>query len=286
VNFEESLKVTMEHKGNRDVPEEAWYIERPDYFNSVAFWYQTGLPKPFGELPPWPDRNVPWENHHLVRAYRHAETLGAPLEVQTSGFFGGRPNLFWPNASAEGRLTLPFTVAEAGRYAVRLIAFTSHDYGAFDVELDGAAVRRGVEFRADEGEELDLLLGIHELWAGEHTLSFTASTAKGREPGYLGLEVLKLLKLPPEADREVKNENEAHFIRLGIGRAVYAYRLAYDELPESLEALIEAGMMEERYLRDENGHPILARREGEVFHTESTAPDGWKMDWRGLDARR
>jgi hypothetical protein len=263
--------------------EEAWYIERPDFFNSVAFWYQTGQPKPFGQLPSWPERRVPWQRNHLVRAFRAAEvTGGAELAVQTTGFFGGRPVLFWPNQDPEGRLSLPFSVEEAGRYAARLVAFKYPDYGTFDIELDGNAIRSAVNLKARHGDEIDLLLGTVELAAGDHTLSFKACG----EIGALGVEMLNLLKLPPEVNREPKNHNEAHFIRLGIGRAVYAYRLAYDDLPDSLQTLVDVGMMEPLYLKDENQYPITARREGDRFYAESTAPDGWKHSWLGLDARR
>jgi hypothetical protein len=100
------------------------------------------------------------------------------------------------------------------------------------------------------------------------------------------LEMLRLLRLPPEAVRAHKTHNEAHFIRLGIGRAVYAYRLAYDALPDSLERLAEMGIMEERYLRDENGYPLRCRVEEGWFVVESEAPGGWRHRWQGLDARR
>jgi hypothetical protein len=102
----------------------------------------------------------------------------------------------------------------------------------------------------------------------------------------LALELLRLLKLPPEANREVKTNNEARFIRLGIGRALYAYRLAYGELPSSLDVLVQSGIMPERYLRDENGFKLKSRLEGEAFVVDSTAPDGWTRRWVGLDARR
>ena len=59
VGFSKSLRVAIEHKGNGEEDTEAFYLERPDFISSVAFWYQTGEPKPFGELPPWPDRCVP-----------------------------------------------------------------------------------------------------------------------------------------------------------------------------------------------------------------------------------
>src|SRR5437016_5658987 len=51
INFDRSLRFTIEHKGNRPASEDAWYIERPDFLSSIAFWYQTGEPKPFGHLP-------------------------------------------------------------------------------------------------------------------------------------------------------------------------------------------------------------------------------------------
>ncbi|MFI5382528.1 MAG: DUF2961 domain-containing protein, partial [Tepidisphaerales bacterium] len=62
VGFRKSLRVTIEHKGNCDVDVDGFYLERPDFFSSVAFWYQTGEPKPFGGLPPWNERRVPWQH--------------------------------------------------------------------------------------------------------------------------------------------------------------------------------------------------------------------------------
>src|SRR5579871_6786732 len=88
VGFNHSLKVTMEHKGNRANAEEAWYIERPDFFSSIAFWYQIGEAKPFGSLPSWSERCVPWQDYLLARAFRHqrcSEEKGAV--VRTLGFF-------------------------------------------------------------------------------------------------------------------------------------------------------------------------------------------------------
>src|SRR5207244_922350 len=196
VGFTRSLKVTMEHKGNRAMAEEAWYIERPDFFSSIAFWYQNGQPKPFGHLPPWPERRVPWEIHHLVRTFRGARTTdGSKPAVSTTGFFGGRPALVWKDMQADARLTLPFTVAAEGRYALRLTAFTGPSSGVFDIELDGSTVRERVDFALPE-EEIDLLLGTHALTAGEHALGFRAAMTS-REPRSLAVEMLRLLALPP-----------------------------------------------------------------------------------------
>ncbi|MGQ9524554.1 MAG: DUF2961 domain-containing protein, partial [Armatimonadota bacterium] len=286
VAFEKSLKVTIEHKGNREPAEDAWYIERPDFFSSIAYWYQLGEPKPFGHLPPWPERRVPWRDTNIVSAYRHIQVSGAhePV-VRTYGFFGGRPTLVWDRAPYGAEMAVPFDVPEEGRYAVRLIGFTAPEYGTFDVTIDGRPAMGPVCFSSREYDECDLLLGTHELSAGTHTLTLRPRVAP-EGTASLAIETLRALKLPPEAVREVKTENEAHFIRMGISRAIYAYRLAYGDLPQSLEELVELGIMDARYLKDENMYPLRWHREPDKIVVESTGPGGWRQEWKGLDARR
>jgi hypothetical protein len=286
VYFTKSLKVAIEHRGNRDESEDGFFLERPDFFSSVAYWYQTGEPKTtFQPLPSWNERRVPWQHHHLVRAYRYAKTTGkAKVEVQTQGFFGARPVLAWPNEEPGAVLSLPFELSEDGRFAVRLTAANGPRNGAYDIELDGKKVLTA-DFRSPEDDETDLLLGTHELKKGGHALAFRA-TENAEQVGSLGVEILRLLKLPPEAKRTERTHHEAHFIRLGIGRAVYAYRLAFDTLPESLETLVEKGFMPARYLRDENNLPLKSWREGDAVVVESPGKDHWKHSWKGLDPRR
>lgn len=286
VGFNESLKVTIEHKGNRAESEDAWFIERPDFLSSIAYWYQTGIPKRFGSLPIYPERRVPWQNNHLVRTYQKAKASSGNVNVQAVGFFGGRPSLQWENPEPGAVLSLPFSVEKEGRHAIRLTAFTSPEYGTFNIQLDGNAVASAVSFQAQDFDEIDLLLGMHNLAAGDHIISFCAIPEPSGKAKSLALELLRLLELPPEVGREVKTHNEAHFIRLGVGRAVYAYRLAYDKLPESLDTLVEAGMMDPRYLKDENGYDLKSSCDSEWFSVKSTAPDGWSHRWLGLDARR
>ncbi|MBD3185073.1 DUF2961 domain-containing protein, partial [Candidatus Poribacteria bacterium] len=224
VGFRESLKVTIEHKGNRENSEEAWYIERPDFISSIAYWYQIGKPKPFAELPSYKERCVPWENFNLVRKFTKAEIEGkGELKLQAVGLFGGRPSLQWKAMEAGATLAMPFEVSKEGRYAVRLVTFSSPEHGVYDIELDGEKIYPEANFCTDSFEETDLLLGTHQLSKGQHKLTFRALPSSD-EIKPMALELLKLLNLPPEVDREVKTHNEAHFIRLGIGRAVFAYR--------------------------------------------------------------
>ena len=278
VRFQKSLRLTLEHKGNSMDDLDAWYLERPDFFNSVAFWYQTGLPKRFSSLPDWPERCVPWDRQHLVRTFRTAQADRGALSVRTEGFFGGRPVLAWSGAEVGRVLTLPFTVAKAGRYAVRLTAHSGPRGGRFGVEIDGVPAGE-LDLRSPELDEHDLRLGVHLLATGAHQIRFVARETDTE----LWVEQLNLLRLPPPAERPVKGAGEAHFVRLGIGRAAYAYRLAYGELPASLEALVECGIMPERFLRDENRVPLRSRRTEDALLVE--AP-GWSRPFYGLDARR
>lgn len=286
VHFTESLKVAIEHRGNRDESEDGFYLERPDFFSSVAYWYQTGKPKTtFPPLPSWHTRRVPWQHHHLVKTYRHAKTSNQTrVKVQTQGFFGARPVLAWPNKEPGAVLTLPFELPEDGRFAVRLTAASGPGNGTYDVELDGRKVL-AADFRAPEDAEADLALGTHDLNKGDHTIAFRAAENAG-QVGPLGVEILRLLKLPPEAKRIERTHHEAHFIRLGIGRALYAYRLAFDTLPDSLKTLVKQGFMPARYLRDENNLPLKSWREGDAIVVQSPGEDHWKHSWKGLDARR
>ena len=287
VAFSKSLKVTIEHKGNRMEDTEGFYIERPDFINSVAFWYQVGEPKAFGGIPGFPQRAVPWQQQHLVRAFKKITASGeAKPEVSFAGMFGARPVVMWTNSEPGAGLTVPFAVTEEGRYAVRLTAASGPDYGQCAIELDGKTILEKADFRAADYDELDLALGTHPLKPGAHSLTFRALAGEANRARPIAVEMLRLLRLPPEAKRTVKTHHEAHFIRLGIGRAVYAYRLANGVLPESLDVLVKAGLLPARYLADENNQPLKSRREGDFLIVDSVGPQPWTYRWQGLDARR
>ena len=284
VHFERALRFDLEHKGNREEDTEGFFLERPDFFSSVAFWYQAGAPKGWEPLPPWPARRMPWETHHFVRAFRQARASGgAKPRVETTGFFGARPVLGWSPRGKGDTLTVPFTLATAGRRAVRLTAGRGPEGGRYQVALDSCPWQT-IDLHGAEPAEADLLLGTHNLDAGEHRIRF--KPAPDAKPAPLTVEMLRTLPLPPEARREVKTHHEAHFVRLAIGRAVYAYRLAYDRLPASLDELVRSGILPDRFLQDENRRPLRSRVEGDAFVVESDGPEPWTHRWRGLDARR
>lgn len=288
VVFEKSLRFTLEHKGNHEDDINGFYVERPDFINSVAFWYQTGEPKrSYESIPDYAKRRVPWEQHHFVRAYRELKVSGTTRpQVQFAGMFGARPVLSWTNSVPGMELVLPFKVEEPARYAVRLTAGSAPGFGKYRISLNGQTALPEADFQTRNLEETDLSLGTHALPAGTNQITFTALPAEGNRAKPLAVEMLRILKLPPEAKRTVKDHNEAHFIRLGIGRAVYAYRMAYGRLPEGLEELVGAGLLPSRYLKDENQKALKSRLDGEYFVVESDGAHPWTHRWQGLDARR
>jgi hypothetical protein len=272
VHFHRSLRVTMEHKGNGAESTDFWYLERPDFISSVAFWYQLGEPAPFGQMPSFRERRPPWRETSMLAAMRSIRVDDpASISVDMHGLFGIRPSVRWAS---------PFAVDRGhDRYAVRVVAHAGPRMGVFDVSVDGREAARGVNLREDEDGSRTIALGVHVLAAGAHELAFVAQGT-----GDLSVEFLRVLALPPAAALGVKRPGfEGHFVRLAIGRAIYVHRMVEGGLPESLEALVSVQYLEERFLRDENGRPLSGGVCDGRFVVTASA---WRGTWEGVDPRR
>jgi len=289
VPFERSLKVMIEHKGNMEPPCEGWYVERPDYFSSVAFWYQTGAPKPFAPLPSYAERQLPWTVLRLSDWLAEVKTTGGG-EI-TPQWLGDRAIIFWKNEDPAGSIEIPFDVPETLRCAAKLRVVTSYDYGIWDVALDGEVLLRDVDLYGSDTGSRDLRLGVREVAVGRHTLTLTCrgcnEKARGVAGGpsyYIGLDAVRLLALPEPVMRPMgkRGREERHWIWRAINDAVRAFRAVRKTTPRSLRELVDAGLLGERYLRDENHQPLESRREGDGFVVESVGMDGVKGtedDW-------
>src|SRR5262249_21387509 len=117
IPFRSSLRFGFEHSGfvlNADGSVKASFDERPDFFSSVAFWFQegiaTGLP-----VPPYGSRRLPHGNARIV----------IPAN---------------PTAP-----DLRFDIAKPGTYELLL----QHSTPGFTVALDGMALA-GIGARDDE----------------------------------------------------------------------------------------------------------------------------------------
>jgi hypothetical protein len=281
VHFHRSLRVTIEHKGNGTESTDFWYLERPDFISTVAFWYQLGEPAPFGGLPPYRERRPPWREIPLLTSMRSIRVDDpAAIGVDMHGLFGIRPSVLWSSPPVGARLAVPFAVDRPHeRCALRVVAHVGPRMGAFDVRLDGREAARGVNLREDEDAARQIGLGVHGLAEGAHELSFVSQGT-----GDLSVESLRVLPLPPAAALRVKRPGyEGHFVRLAIGRAVYVHRMVEGGLPACLETLVAARLLEERFLRDENGRPLSGGVCDGRFVVTGAA---WRGVWEGVDPRR
>jgi hypothetical protein len=206
VRFHKSLKVTIEHKGSRHRPSgEAYsgFEERPDYYSSVAFWYQGGEAKRFATVPPGPERLLPGvliEAESLIDAAKTSSEKKP--ESQPHGPYSGGKQLFWMNPDATGWIEVPFEAQEDGRYVVKLDLTRSFDYGTFEIALDGKKLGGARNLYSPAVIVQTEKLGLHELKKGTHTLRFTCvgtdpkSKLGGGKPGYFfGLDAIELRRM-------------------------------------------------------------------------------------------
>lgn len=196
VPFTKSLKMTIEHKGARQMPDGKWngYVERADDYSSVAYWYQLEPHKPFPPLAPADERVYKAaiiEGESLLDGASASE--GRPIRQNLPGWSGGA-QLFYASQNAPASVTVSFPVAEAGRYAVLAHYTNASDYGRCQAYLDGAAVGPLSDLYNPNvllGPPVNL--GVHELAAGKHELRFETKSKNPESKGYrFGLDFVEL----------------------------------------------------------------------------------------------
>ena len=184
VNFKESLRLEIEHMGvtfKEDGSVRSGFEERADDFSSGAFWYQVEPHKPFQPLPEAKARLYEdWSK--LVEAESDLEAASATAGDITlqEGIGTGKGQLWWTPSEPNQSLELNIDVAEEGADELMLLLTCSHDYGIFQVELDGKPVGKAVNLYSPtiKGEEVRLV--IPPLKAGPHILRFAN---QGKDPG-------------------------------------------------------------------------------------------------------
>jgi len=206
VRFHKSLQVTIEHKGvtfNREGKVTSGFRERPDYFSSVAFWYQRGKTKRFFTMPPAKDRIVQGTNLEAESLVKKMSSVPGEFEIQKGRGYSGGAQFFFKPTEQKAWLEVPFEVPEDGRYVVKADLTRSRDYGIYEIQLDGRRVGEPVNLYNATSMVKPENLGSRELTKGEHRLRFVcvghdpASHLDGKtDPGYyLGLDKIYFRKL-------------------------------------------------------------------------------------------
>jgi hypothetical protein len=189
VPFRKSIRVDIEHGWKNN--------ERADWYSSVAYWYQAGRPSTRAALPPVKER-IPrylrphdygdgrWEGEDLVDS---AKLTGGKVHEAGMEFWGdlfsNRYALEWNAEKAGDTLTLPFTVAKAGRYRVAARLSKVEPGGTFTISLDDQPLTEPVNLYQPPP-----FPGLFEhpvaeahLEAGEHTLKFTYTGSDEKSKG-------------------------------------------------------------------------------------------------------
>ena len=230
IPFDQSLWAGIEHFGwtaNPDGSVRSSFEERPDYFSSVAFWYQEGVNQGLPE-PPYGQDRLPLGNAQQIAvedSIKEVTTEKGKASVQW-GVDWGKDLLFLEAEGKGARLNIPLDIAESGRYEIVARTAEAPDYGDYMALLDGEATNLDKRQPATSeipfpGPEVfhsylpevyvavDRPLGWFQLAKGRHTLTFVCVGRDERSAGYnFGVEDVVLEKLPASAGEFEKKDVE------------------------------------------------------------------------------
>lgn len=205
VAFKTSLRAEIEHAGwtaNEDGSVRSAFEERPDYFSSVAFWYQKGVQEDLPEVP-YGAARLPFGNatqvaveDSLAGVTAENGTASVQREVDWS-----KDLLFFEAKGAGAKINIPIDIAEAGQYEMIAMLAQAPDYGDYYALLDGQPTNLDTRQTATSeipfpGPEVfynylpevyvsrDRALGMFQLTKGRHTLTFACNGKDPRSAGY------------------------------------------------------------------------------------------------------
>ncbi len=222
IAFTRSIWAGIEHKGwtaNPDGSVRAGFEDRPDYFSSVAFWYQQGVNKGLSE-PPFGDDRLPFGNAIQIPIENSiAEVTTEQGHASVLKDVDWAKDILYFQASAVGaKMNVPIDVGEAGLYEIVAELAEGPDYGDYTVQVDGQAANLDTRQPATSetplpGPEIfhnylpelyvaqDRTLGMFQLKPGRHTITFIVTGKDQHSVGYnLGVNdvVLERMENAPE----------------------------------------------------------------------------------------
>jgi hypothetical protein len=224
IPFTHSIWAGIEHSGwtsNPDGSVRSGFEERPDFFSSVAFWYQKGVNEELSE-PPYGKERLPFGNATQIAvedALDQVKTEHGTASVLRDVDWAKDLLLF----KAEGvgsKITVPLDVPEDGRYEIVAQLAEASDYGDYIAWLDGTPTN--VDTRKPATSEIplpgpevfrnylpelyvarDRTLGLFTLTKGSHILEFECQGKDPRSVGYnLGINEIVLEKMINPNDTE------------------------------------------------------------------------------------
>jgi hypothetical protein len=251
VAFTKSIWAGIEHSGwtsNRDGSVRSGFEERPDNFSSVAYWYQKGVNQGLPE-PPYGDERLPFGNARQIPiedSIKDVTTENGEASVLRDVDWS-KDILYFKAKGLGSRLNVPIDVAETGLYEIVAEIAEGPDYGDYFILVDGQPTN--VDTRKPSTSEIplpgpevfhnyltelyvarDRTLGMFQLDAGRHTISFVVTGKDPHSVGYnLGINDVvleKVVKTPETPDvREPMAANSGGILYRGKPLGAYIARL-------------------------------------------------------------
>ncbi len=200
VFFEDSLKFAIEHKGNLFYDDfslaDGYTDRRPDFYSSVAFWYQQGKPKKFPVFPSVKERMPKYE---LIQVDEiQAEKLPKNVQINEDPSYTNKKGLqLIPDHEGE-TLTMPFEVKEGGNYNVFIRLWPRGDAGIYDILLDNQKMEVARDLYEEHHFMTDIRLGqMQRFTKGQHKIEAVyRGVSHPGSPGCLFVDAIVLEPLP------------------------------------------------------------------------------------------
>jgi hypothetical protein len=270
IAFKHSIWAGIEHSGWTSKPDgsvRSGFEERPDYFSSVAFWYQKGVNEGLPE-PPYGAARLPYGNATQIAV---EDSLG---DVTTErGTASVLRDVDWAKDlllfKAEGvgsKINVPLDIPDDGQYAIVAGLALASDYGDYTALFDGQPTNLdtrkpstsemplpGPEVFRNYLTELyvakDRALGVFNLTKGRHTLSFVCQGKDPRSVGYnLGINEVVLEKVEgageseaPTTPQEMTKTSVAGVVYRGQPLSFYVAKLKSAKESERADAVRAIG---------------------------------------------
>ena len=231
IAFKTSLWAGIEHAGwtsNEDGSVRSAFEERPDYFYSVAFWYQKGVQEDLPEVPYGAER-LPFGNawqiaveDSLGEVTTENGTASVEREVDWS-----KDLLYLEAKGAGAKIHIPIDIPETARYEIIAMIAEAPDYGDYLALLDGQPTNLDTRQAATSeipfpGPEIfhnylpevyvakDRALGMFELSKGRHILTFVCTGKDPRSAGYhFGIQEVVLERVPQNPEVSIEPQPPA-----------------------------------------------------------------------------
>jgi hypothetical protein len=243
IPFKKSLWTGIEHSGwtaNADGSVRSGFEERPDFFSSVAFWYQKGVNEGLPE-PPYGEDRLPLGNAtQLTIENAIGEVTAEHGKATVMKEVDWEKDLLYFEAEGPGaKVNVPIDIPETGKYELIGLIAQAPNYGDYAALMDGKPMNLDERLPSTSeiplpGPDLiygylaevyvarDWALGMVDLAKGRHTLTFVCAGKDSRSAGYnFGINDIVLEKMP---DLKEAHAAEAETAPLPISGAGPVYR--------------------------------------------------------------